>query len=78
MDPTLVAPTAVIEKNPCAHSPMYTARSFKTNKSGSNRAIFGLTLNNSPVTQHQYNNYIYFLFQHLEMFPIYLENVFEI
>lgn len=50
MDPTLVAPTAVIEKNPCTHSPTYTARSFKTNKSGNNRAIFGLTLNNSPIT----------------------------
>jgi len=49
MDPTLVAPTAVIEKNPCSHSPTYTALSFNTNKSGSKRAIFGLTLNSSPV-----------------------------
>lgn len=49
MDPTLVAPTAVIEKNPCSHSPTYTALSFNTNKSGSKLAIFGLTLNNSPT-----------------------------
>lgn len=49
MEPTLVAPTAVIEKNPCSHSPTYTALSFNTNKSGSKRAIFGLTLNSSPI-----------------------------
>lgn len=49
MDPTLVAPTAVMEKNPCFHSPTYTALSFNTNKSGSKRAIFGLTLNSSPA-----------------------------
>jgi len=49
IDPTFVAPTAVIEKNPCSHSPIYTALSFNTNKSGSKRAIFGLTLNSSPT-----------------------------
>lgn len=49
IDPTFVAPTAVIEKNPCSQSPTYTALSFSTNRSGNSRAILGLTLNNSPT-----------------------------
>ncbi len=49
MDPTFVAPTATIEKNPCSHCPTYTARSFKLNRPLTKRAIPGFTLNNSPV-----------------------------
>ena len=51
MDPTLVAPTAHIEKKPCSHLPVYTARSLKLKSPWIQRATPGLTLNSSPVNE---------------------------
>lgn len=49
MEPTLVAPTAVMEKKPWSQRPMYTALSFKLNRFLTSLAMPGFTLNSSPA-----------------------------
>lgn len=48
IDPTLVAPTAVIEKKPCFHLPKYTTLSLMLNRPATQFTIPGATLRSSP------------------------------
>ncbi len=57
MEPTLVAPTATMEKKPCCHSPTYAALSFKLNRPFTRRAIPGFTLNSSPTNITSVDNH---------------------
>ena len=48
IEPTLVAPTAVIEKKPCCQFPIQATRSFKWKSPGQAFTAVVLTLSNSP------------------------------
>lgn len=49
IEPTFVAPTAVIEKNPNFHDPSKATRSFSTNRLGIRRAAKLFTENKLPA-----------------------------
>ena len=49
MEPTLVAPTGTIEKNPCLHLPRRATRSFRTKRFAMRFAIYGETEKSSPT-----------------------------
>ena len=49
IEPTFVAPTATIEKNPYRQRPNNATRSFNTKRSGRIFAMYGETEYNSPI-----------------------------
>lgn len=49
IDPTLVAPTGIMLKNPCFQRPSSATRSLRTKRLAIRRAMYGETLKSSPV-----------------------------